>query len=135
VEIVLATTASLGASKFFRVINLPDVMMRTMGEYKTHDEFLRVWLANDPKKNVPRWRLSPYGARRLYDLLKRAGKNSLHKGRDAIIGRNRGGGLGGPRSGADHTCRKGGVVVSADFSECKKVDFDPFWCYNGSKTP
>ena len=73
-ELVLEATASLSASPAFRVINLPEVMMRTMTDFKTHEDFLRRWLADATEG--PRRFLSAYGTRRLFDLLKRAGKDN-----------------------------------------------------------
>ena len=45
-EILLATTAPLVSSyRQFRVINLPEIMMKTMADYVNHDDYLNLWLS------------------------------------------------------------------------------------------
>ena len=46
VEILLATTAPLVSSyRQFRIINLPELMMKTMADYVNHDDYLNLWLS------------------------------------------------------------------------------------------
>ena len=51
VEILLATVAPLVSSyRQFRVINLPEIMMKTMADYVNHDDYLNLWLSRVSKK-------------------------------------------------------------------------------------
>ena len=75
VEILLATTSPLvAAHKQFRVINLPELMMKTMADFVNHDDYLNLWLSRDAPEGEggKRRLLTGYGARRLFDQLKRA---------------------------------------------------------------
>ena len=80
-EILLATVAPLVSSyRQFRVINLPEIMMKTMADYVNHDDYLNLWLSRDvaegekEEEGGKRRLLTGYGARRLFDQLKRASK-------------------------------------------------------------
>lgn len=45
-EVLLAVVAPLVSSyRQFRVINLPELMMKTMADYVNHDDYLNLWLS------------------------------------------------------------------------------------------
>ena len=45
-EVLLGVVAPLVSSyRQFRVINLPELMMKTMADYVNHDDYLNLWLS------------------------------------------------------------------------------------------
>lgn len=58
-----------------KILNLPVVMRATLADFPTHADFIKAWF-RDPQANI----LSEFGARRLFELLKRTnGSSSLPK--------------------------------------------------------
>ena len=71
-EVVKEEMAGLPANKV-RLINLPEVMRSTLVEFRSQEEYLKMWLSEE-KSTPDRPVMSDYGMRRIFDLLQRTRK-------------------------------------------------------------